>query len=192
MAEKKKKTWVFGLGAAIVALGTGIVLYFRSERKKGERLQPQAEEIPTYTPPVTSSSPGSGGGRKDSFPLKYGSSGSRVKQMQQLLIKVHGKSILPKYGADGHWGDETQGALVSLGLPTLITQTAFESTLNGPPTTALQTRRETTLWDQEHNLFPVPAGVLVGQILRSDGGITAFRNLRGDTLYGHTRDLVRL
>ena len=47
----------------------------------------------------------------DTFmPLSKGSEGDRVKAMQQLLLKWNAR-CLPKYGADGDFGSETQAAL---------------------------------------------------------------------------------
>lgn len=45
------------------------------------------------------------------FPLKEGSSGSEVSALQRYLIKEFGSEALPKYGADGIWGDETSSAV---------------------------------------------------------------------------------
>ncbi|MEC1034677.1 peptidoglycan-binding protein, partial [Bacillus paralicheniformis] len=44
--------------------------------------------------------------------LKKGASGSQVKALQKRLIKAGFK--LPKFGADGHYGDETKQAVLSL------------------------------------------------------------------------------
>ena len=60
------------------------------------------------------------------FPLKKGSKGGNVKLLQEALLAKYGKSILPKYGADGDFGTETLSALKKLGLPSSIDQ----STLN--------------------------------------------------------------
>lgn len=59
------------------------------------------------------------------FPLKKGSNGERVRQLQEALINKHGPSILPKYGADGDFGTETVNALKKLGLPATITESTF-------------------------------------------------------------------
>src|SRR5215471_5972379 len=52
------------------------------------------------------------------FPLQKGSKGENVRLVQQALIAKYGKSILPKYGADGDFGTETINALKGKGLPT--------------------------------------------------------------------------
>jgi peptidoglycan hydrolase-like protein with peptidoglycan-binding domain len=73
----------------------------------------------TYTPPPVDQ-------RTDDFPLKKGSKGENVRKLQEALITKYGKSVLPKYGADGDFGSEMVSALKKLGLPATIT----ESTLN--------------------------------------------------------------
>jgi hypothetical protein len=60
------------------------------------------------------------------FPLQRGSKGNNVRLMQEALIAKYGKSILPKYGADGDFGAETANALKKAGFPATIN----ESTLN--------------------------------------------------------------
>jgi hypothetical protein len=67
-----------------------------------------------------STTPGTG-----DFPLKKGSKGSLVKQMQEALIEKYGKSILPKYGADSDFGSEVASALKKLGLPSSIDESTF-------------------------------------------------------------------
>jgi len=52
-------------------------------------------------------------------PLKKGSKGKYVKELQKALITRY-KGKLPKYGADGDWGDETEQALIYLKMPTTI------------------------------------------------------------------------
>jgi hypothetical protein len=59
------------------------------------------------------------------FPLKKGSNGENVRQLQEALVAKHGPSILPKYGADGDFGTETLNALKKLGLPATITESTF-------------------------------------------------------------------
>jgi len=44
------------------------------------------------------------------FPIKRGQKGSNVKRLQQLLL-TYDKNILPRFGADGDFGLETETAL---------------------------------------------------------------------------------
>jgi len=59
------------------------------------------------------------------FPLKKGSKGEKVRLLQKALIAKYGKSILPKYGADGGFGSETSAALRKAGLPPSIDESTF-------------------------------------------------------------------
>jgi len=47
------------------------------------------------------------------FPLKKGSSGRMVSSIQQWILKID-PTLLPKYGADGKFGSETESALNKL------------------------------------------------------------------------------
>lgn len=49
----------------------------------------------------------------DNFPLKRGSYGPKVKELQNALLRYNSK-ILPKYGADSSFGKETENALLSI------------------------------------------------------------------------------
>lgn len=44
------------------------------------------------------------------FPLKKGSKGEKVRELQNILIGIN-PSVLPKYGPDGDFGSETEAAL---------------------------------------------------------------------------------
>src|SRR5436305_4099805 len=51
--------------------------------------------------------------------------------MQQALIDKYGAAILPKYGADGDFGSETQAALKKKGYPVIITESVFNVLTQG-------------------------------------------------------------
>ena len=80
--------------------------------------KPQPKEEPAYK-------------AGDTFPLKKGSKGETVRQLQQALIDKYGKGVLPKYGADGDFGSETQNALKKQGLPTVVSETTFNVIIQG-------------------------------------------------------------
>lgn len=82
-----------------------------------------------YTPPKEPTHTTSS--RNDDFPLKKGSKGDAVRQLQQGLIDKHGASILPKYGADGDFGSETQAALKKKGYPVIVTESVFNVITQG-------------------------------------------------------------
>ncbi len=126
--------WILGGGAA-VALGLLGINYVQAKNATRDFDNHQSD-----TGNDSEGNPGNGGsdgGRKptqskgDSFPLSRGSRGPRVKKLQQALIDKYGRSILPKWGADGSWGRETQSGLISKGLPTIINEATFNSIIPG-------------------------------------------------------------
>lgn len=124
--EKKTKYILVGLG--VVAVGTGAYFYFQQQKKKRNQTSDFTEAITTNSlplpaPPTSSSS--SSGSSNSGFPLKKGSRGTLVTNLQNALIKKYGASILPRYGADGGFGSETLSALISKGLPTTISSDVF-------------------------------------------------------------------
>ncbi len=131
--EKKTKYLLLGLG--VVTVGAGAFLYMQHQKKKKENANNLINDsfssnslpLPTTTP--TSSH--SGSSSSSGFPLKKGSRGTLVRNLQNALIKKYGASILPKYGADGGFGNETVQALQSKGLPTIITSDVFTQLVLG-------------------------------------------------------------
>lgn len=127
--EKKKeniqksntgKYILIGLGLVAIA---GTAYYFVNKNKttggtiSDDFLEPAIEDEPERT--------ASSGGSSSAFPLKKGSRGELVKNIQQMLIQKYGVAILPKYGADGQWGTEMETALIAKGLPTMIDADTF-------------------------------------------------------------------
>ena len=130
--KKQQKQMLLWSGIALAAVGTAGYLGWRHFRVRGNRFEAfdtlPASTPPTFAPniPTTSSS---------GFPLSKGSRGTLVKQLQQALIRQYGNNILPRFGADGIWGSETQTALISKGLPTSITEMEFGRIMGGSSTT---------------------------------------------------------
>ncbi len=129
--EKNTKYVLLGLGT-VMTLGIGTFLYLQYQKQKGQKksikevLEQESLTLPDQsTPEVKTSITRSG------FPLQKGSSGRLVTNLQQALIRKFGKNILPKFGADGHFGSETVNALVSKGLPSVITTDIFNHLILG-------------------------------------------------------------
>ena len=141
--QQKKKIIV-----ASVAVGAaGILGYFgwqylknRKEKKNGNDVDAVLKQMTTannetssvYNPPklktvTKTASIVSSNNTADlsSFPLKKGSKGNNVRLLQEALIAKYGKSILPKYGADGDFGTETANALKKAELPATINESTF-------------------------------------------------------------------
>lgn len=76
------------------------------------------------TPLIPADAPSSASDVSD-FPLKKGMKGDQVRLLQKALIAKYGKSILPKYGADGDFGPEMATALKKIGLPATIDESTF-------------------------------------------------------------------
>ena len=121
--SRAKKFILIGLG--LTAFGVASYYgwnYFQSRNRKNEDDYIPID-TPENTPPKISSAPLPK--RDDNFPLKKGSKGDKVMQLQNALIAKYGKSILPKYGADGDFGSEMVAALLKAGLPSSIEETTF-------------------------------------------------------------------
>lgn len=115
----KGKT-IFGILLGLTALGGAYYLYRRFT--KGKMKQEDLAGIPSTTTTTSSSSPSAP--RNDKFPIAKGSRGDLVTRLQNALIKAYGASVLPKFGADGIWGNETENALKSKNEPTVFTSIA--------------------------------------------------------------------
>ena len=111
MANKNTKI----IAGVVGAVGIYFILKYYMDKKKA---QPQEETPPIPSKP--SDAPALSAG--DNFPLKKGSKGARVGQVQSLLLKID-KKLLPKFGADGDFGSETEGAILKvLGKKTVDSQ----------------------------------------------------------------------
>lgn len=142
--------------ASIAVGAAGILGYFgwqylkkRKEAKRGndldEVLKTTSTSVtnntsytptPTYTIPKPKTTNSSFAIPKtatdtNAFPLQKGSKGNNVRLLQEALISKYGKSILPKYGADGDFGSETINALKKAGLPATITESTFNVLTEG-------------------------------------------------------------
>ncbi|MCC7301129.1 MAG: hypothetical protein IT233_00660 [Bacteroidia bacterium] len=145
--SNKKKAILIGLGVVATAVGG----FFGFKYLKNRNNNSDTEEEETTTPVTTTSSTQTSSSsswtkpssttttRKDEFPLKKGSKGERVKAMQQQLIAKYGKTILPRYGADGDFGSEMVAALEKKGLPAEVTESAYNLFVKGaaPDSTTL-------------------------------------------------------
>jgi hypothetical protein len=122
-------------------LAVGAASYFGYEHwKKKKEQQASADDgsgdnTPdlNLTPPTKSAFnlPPATAVRNDDFPLKKGSKGAKVKQMQQVLIAKLGAGSLGTKGADGDFGSKTEAALVKAGFPTSIDESTFNVMVQG-------------------------------------------------------------
>ena len=144
--QQKKKV----LLTTIAVGAAGVLGYFgwqyikkQKEKKEGDAgliLKPKNVQIEQPSPPYrdTSAYPkpkarprrnpvseNTDSGGSSEFPLKRGSKGDTVKSLQEALIKKHGRSIMPRYGADGFYGAEMAAALKKLKLPAAIDESTY-------------------------------------------------------------------
>ncbi len=115
--------WTLLIGSVVVG-SAGLVTYLVLKPKKdsGVDFDPPGGDSGSSSDPNPPNLP-----KGDSFPLKRGSKGPRVQRLQLALIAKYGPSILPRFGADSDFGNETQTALQIKGLPTVITESFFNS-----------------------------------------------------------------
>lgn len=203
MEQKKKKKNNKGkyilIGLVVLALvGGGTFLFFKQRKEKQQALadnlfDPQPPTLPSIPTQTTSSSTTVSNAK---FPLKRGSSGQLVKNIQKALIAKFGRKILPKYGADGHWGSEMQSALKKLKLPTTITSQMFNQILTsgalqltGFDSEQLQTTTKTTIWNRKGKKLTVPAHTILGEFVDAKNGVTQFRTLDNQLLFIHTKNI---
>jgi len=139
------QTKAFLIGGSVVLAGVGIYMIYRLRKKDASsNANSDVERIinKTPSPAVTLPAPGTGASSSSQtappvntlplptstdsgFPLQKGSKGNLVKKLQNALITLLGKSILPKYGADGDFGSETEAALQTDGSPTVVDESRF-------------------------------------------------------------------
>jgi hypothetical protein len=99
------KPWLKWTLIALPLVVGGFIVY-RKLRKPDETPKdtPPEEKPKETTAPVTTTTAGSG------FPLKKGSRGALVKKLQGYILKKDPKA-LPKFKADGDFGNETEAWL---------------------------------------------------------------------------------
>lgn len=136
MEAKTKKYLLWGLGA--VAVGTGGYFLFKYlQDKKNEQsaddFKEQVSEGSVDVPHTNSSSflPSPKPSHKpvvyNQFPLKYGSKGTLVRDIQNALNKKYGAKI----DVDGDWKGQTENALIAKGLPTTIDNQVYAKIITG-------------------------------------------------------------
>ena len=109
---------IFGVPLLI---GAFFVYKYVKANKKGESAPPNHEPNDN----ITTTNDGGGGGKptiSKYFPLKKGSKGAKVTETQKALLN-YDSGILPKFGADGDFGNETMNAVQKvLGKTTIDSQ----------------------------------------------------------------------
>ena len=134
--SNKRKMILIGLGTT----ATGLLGYFGWrwwQKRKQKRQEDDAsgddntDSGTSFLPAASSPSSSGGSKRNDDFPLAKGSKGEKVKSLQRALLAKYGKSILPKYGADGDFGSEMIAALKKLNLADSIDESTYNVLTSG-------------------------------------------------------------
>jgi hypothetical protein len=99
-------------------------IYYPSDTNKTNSNSSNSTSNNTYSAPKP----------KAEFPLKRGGKSANIKALQFALIATYGKSILPKYGADGDFGKELAVALKKLNYPSAISESLFHVITGGKVT----------------------------------------------------------
>ncbi len=126
--EQKTKVLLW-VGGGVVAVVGGYLLYNKikhdSKKNLGEDIDdliasgaalPAPAASSTASKPSGSSKPKKPAIAYNVFPLKYGSKGTTVRDLQTALNKHYGAKI----SVDGDWGNQTRDALKANGLPSTI------------------------------------------------------------------------
>jgi hypothetical protein len=129
-----------GIAVAGTAVAAGLGYYVLKSRRSDDS-DPESKftgdqnsfDTPSETPQtsVRYTTPAPSVPASSGFPLKRGSRGEYVRNLQNALIQKYGAQALPKYGADGSWGAEVDTALKKNGLKTVIDQTTYTDYVTG-------------------------------------------------------------
>jgi hypothetical protein len=160
--HNKRKTILIGLSV----LGTGVAGFLGWNYWKKKKAN-QEEDTTSFT---ETASVNTAPVKNDSFPLKRGSKGNRVTQLQNALVKKFGASILPKYGVDGMFGKEVEAALVRAKMPTSINEIDYNKLVGSGLTGLIKhgeeiiTISETVIFkSRSHVKIKMPKHIILGE-----------------------------
>lgn len=125
MAKTNKILPYIIIGIPVLIGGFFLYKYIKG-RKKGEDAPDNYDKSNDVKIEKTETG-GSGSASTKYFPLKKGSKGGKVKELQEAILKYDSK-LLPKFGADSDFGSETQNAVKTiLGKTTIDSQEDIDS-----------------------------------------------------------------
>lgn len=143
MEQKDNNKWnvtnMILVGALVITFVGAIAFTSRAQTQTtdfNDDIEPDQPK-PTPSTPRAPRPSYSGG---STFPLKRKSKGRLVRRLQEALIQKYGSSILPDFGADGDWGTETQNALISKGLPTVLDRFKYDALISKLTTQSTSTK----------------------------------------------------
>lgn len=134
--QTKTKYLLWGLGAVAVVTG-GFFLFKHIQEKKDEKAMDDLKDAVNEDDSDLPESHGSASSVRNNstptiynqFPLKYGSKGTLVRDIQTVLNKRYKAGI----DVDGVWKDQTEGALKKYNLPTSFDSQAYAKLIAGSP-----------------------------------------------------------
>ena len=157
-AHNKRKMILIGLSA----LGTGVAGFLGWHYWKNKKKANQEDDSSSITDSsnalTTTSTNTNVSTRNDEFPLKKGSKGNRVTQLQNAIVKKFGASALPKYGVDGMFGNEVAAALVRAKMPTTIDQATYTKIVGASGLSGIIKQGEEIVTINESEIFKVKSG----------------------------------
>lgn len=126
-----ERVFIYALGMG--AIGGAIYFTYLSLKHKRDSNAGLAPDTKTTSSNIfnvfNSGSPG------DSFPLKRGSRGARVRQLQQALANILGLDVMNQNGGiDGIFGKGTENALRLANYPKSISEDLFKQIVDNIPT----------------------------------------------------------
>jgi hypothetical protein len=205
-----KKIFLYTLGAGVIA-GAGFLAYEHYKNKSESEGSVDSSQGAVIDNNSLMSESKADVKDNDSFPLKFGSRGQRVVQLQQRLEKILGsEKLLSLTPIDGIWGKGTEQALKLAGLPTVIYQSEFDSIISGGGISKMIdsaiskvantfsgfgrnrdiiTLSKTFVIDLYGNKIPVKKNVILGSELSVSNGMTRFRTIDGSACSVPTRDV---
>jgi peptidoglycan hydrolase-like protein with peptidoglycan-binding domain len=123
-----KKIILISLGVLAVGTASYFGYAYRKKKKEEQAAADAADngaDSDTAAPSKKPAGAPAASARNDDFPLKSGSKGGRVKQVQQVLLAKLGPGVLGRAGADGDFGSKTEAALIQAGYPTSLDEATF-------------------------------------------------------------------
>ena len=135
----KNKNGAIAIGLiSLLFVGTAIYFVIRGLKAKGTPQEGNnvgggdtQNSGATNTPTNTSTTPTTTSTTQETytefkFPIRLTQKGENVRKLQNLLLKVD-SNLLPKHGADGYFGTETESALYRvLGKKSVVSQADIE------------------------------------------------------------------
>lgn len=136
--KSPKTTYMFlGIGLGLLALGGFGYWYFKG--RKGGKVEPNTDLFHQLSKGATDpaadipgTKPSSPAEDHSGFPLKRGSRGALVKQLQTALNQTYGEAVFATEDIVGIFGPKTEATLVAKGFPKAVDLATFTKIITPP------------------------------------------------------------